>query len=134
MADTTASGTTRPAPNIWSMKKHQSIKHLLLLLNEQLGQGAFVIDDQTDTSARSIYVRHTEDGDVSAYLYTVGQDFERYGVHLEYPHSPETQWVFEAMENLSLGSLVEVLAAHFDIDTISPLPSHSPNRRLPGIG
>lgn len=125
MADTITSGPVRPVPNIWSMDKHQSIKHLLLLLTEQLGQGAFAIDDQIDTNTQSIYVRHAKDSAVSAYLYTVGQAPERYGVHLEYPHLPDTQWVFEAMEGLTLDSLVEMLAAHFDVDTIVPLPNHA---------
>lgn len=110
-------------PNIWSMDKDQNIKHLLLLLVEQLGQNNFVIDGQSETDTRAVYVGHRQDPHLRAYLYTVGQEQERYGVHLEYPQSPDSQWIFEAIENLSLRSLVEVLAAHLDIDTIMPLPS-----------
>ena len=43
--------------NIWSLDKDQSIKHVLLLLVEQLGQDAFSIEDRIETDRCAIYLR-----------------------------------------------------------------------------
>ena len=102
--------------NIWALAKHAEIKHLLLLLDQQLGLDGFVIDTDTALDDRAIYLCHREDAAVRAYIYTVGQMPNRYGVHLEYPTSMEPH------ENVSLTSLVAMLAVHFDIPVIHPLP------------
>jgi hypothetical protein len=108
--------------NIWAMEKDQSIKHLLLLLSEQLGRDAFAVDQRITTDPRALYVCHAYEPDVRAYLYTVGQRAGRYGVHLEYPESSEANPIYDAFENLSLAAMVDILAVHFDIDEIMPLP------------
>ena len=102
--------------NIWALARHQEIKHLLLLLVEQLGDEAFVIDTIIPVDARAIYLQHREDAAVRAYIYTVGQQSEHYGVHFEFPNSVEPH------ENVALESLVEMLAVHFDVAVIRPLP------------
>lgn len=103
--------------NIWALAKHQEIKHLLLLLAEQLGSEAFAIDMATPVDARAIYLQHREDAAVRAYIYTVGQQAERYGVHFEFPNSVEPH------ENVTLAALVEMLAVHFDVAVIRSLPT-----------
>lgn len=113
---------TPPRVNIWSMNKDQSIKHLLLLLTEQLGIDAFHIDERLATDAKAVYIRHRRESDLKAYLYTVGQTNDRYGVHLEYPYSSDAEWIYEATENIPLTTLVDILAAHLDVDEITPLP------------
>ncbi len=102
--------------NIWALAKHQQIKHLLLLLVEQLGSEAFAIDTVTPVDARAIYLQHREDAAIRAYVYTVGQQPERYGVHFEFPDSVEPH------ENVALAALVDMLAVHFDVAVIRPLP------------
>ncbi|MAD43474.1 MAG: hypothetical protein CMI02_08450 [Oceanospirillaceae bacterium] len=108
--------------NIWSLDKDQSIKHVLLLLVEQLGQDAFSIEDRIETDRCAIYLRQPDEPDVRAYLYTLGQDEEHYGVHLEYPLLSEANPVYDAFENVSLPSLAEILAVHFGVAEILPLP------------
>ncbi|WP_221796042.1 hypothetical protein [Oceanobacter mangrovi] len=111
---------TRPC-NIWAMAKHQSIRHLLLLLEERLG-GAFLVDQRIETDCRAIYICELQDPSMRAYLYTLGQTDGRYGVHLEYPDSSEANQIFDAYENQSLESLVHILAVHLDVDEVLPLP------------
>ncbi len=103
--------------NIWALKKDISIKHLLLLLVERLGQDAFEIADPAQSDARAISVNKPGEFGLSAYLYTYGQDEERYGVHLEYPASEDanlsdTEAIYE---NLSFDRLADTLATHLDI-------------------
>ncbi|GAB3375511.1 hypothetical protein [Azotobacter armeniacus] len=102
--------------NIWALDKHQDIRHVLLLLSEQLGPGAFIIDAATSLDPRAVYLVHREEAGVRAWLYTLGQNPGHYGVHLEYPHATDTY------ENLALPELVAMLAVHFDVPTIQPLP------------
>ena len=117
-------GGVRNAMNIWGLERDQSIRHLLLLLVAQLGEGAFEVDLQIPTDSRAIFIRDPQQPALCAYLYTVGQEAGRYGVHLEYPPGSSGGNLFEAQENVSLAALVEMLAAHFDVAIIAPLPGH----------
>lgn len=102
--------------NVWALNKHQDIRHVLLLLFEQLGADAFLIDPLTSLDPRAVYLLHRADAGVRAWLYTLGQAAGRYGVHLEYPHASDTH------ENLGLKALADVLAVHFDVPVVRPLP------------
>ena len=102
--------------NIWALPKHPDIKHLLLLLVDQLGSDAFSIDMKIALDARAIYLQHREDAAVRAYIYTLGQNAGFYGVHLEFLNSMELH------ENVTHAALVEMLAVHFDVAIIKPLP------------
>lgn len=102
--------------NIWALDKHQDIRHVLLLLNEQLGPDAFVIDAATSLDPRAVYLLHGSEAGVRAWMHTLGQGPGRYGVHLEYPNATDTQ------ENLGLAELVAILSVHFDVPSIRPLP------------
>ena len=100
--------------NIWALGKDLSIKHLLLLLTESLGQQSFAIRDEGELDAMSIRIYKPDEIDMSAYLYTYGQDEERYGVHLEYPPLAETAMSksIEMQENLDFEQLLAVLQVH----------------------
>lgn len=102
--------------NIWALDRHQDIRHVLLLLHQQLGPEAFVIDAATPAEPQAIYLQHPGEAGVRAWLHTLGQGPGRYGVHLEYPQTSDTR------ENLSLAELVAILAVHFDVPVIHPLP------------
>lgn len=106
--------------NIWALDKHQDIRHVLLLLQEQLGDDAFVIDPSGSLDPRTVFLRHRRDEGVHCWLYTLGQEPGRYGVHLEYPHATDTH------ERLRLASLAAILAVHFDVPVIRPLPGQAP--------
>lgn len=102
--------------NIWALDKHQDIRGVLLLLSEQLGPDAFVIDPDTTQDPRSVWLKHRSDEGVCAWLFTLGQHPGRYGLHLEYPNASDTY------EGLPLSSLTAILAVHFDVAVIHPLP------------
>lgn len=102
--------------NIWALNKHQDIRHVLLLLTAQLGSDAFVIDAQTSADPRALYLLHPNEPEMRVWLHILGQTEGCYGVHLEYPASVDIH------DGLSLPELVAVLAGHFDIAEIQPLP------------
>lgn len=102
--------------NIWALDKHQDIRHVLLLLQAQLGDAAFAVDASTSQDPQAVFLRHPGEAGVHAWLFTLGQAPGRYGVHLEYPNATETY------ESLALPALVAVLAVHFDVACIAPLP------------
>jgi hypothetical protein len=100
--------------NIWALDKDLSIKHLLLLLSECLGAKSFCISADAELDTMAIRIYKPGEVDMSAYLYTYGQDAERYGVHLEYPPLIETaaSKTIEMQEDLDLEQLVAVLQVH----------------------
>lgn len=100
--------------NIWALDKDLRIKHLLLLLSEQLGSQCFEISEAATLDPMAIRICKPDEKDMSAYLYTYGQDDERYGVHLEYPLLLETATskTIEMQEDLNFEQLVAVLQVH----------------------
>ncbi len=100
--------------NIWALDKDLSIKHLLLLLSECLGKQSFCISTDSILDTMAIRIYKPGEAEMSAYLYTYGQDEERYGVHLEYPLLVETvaSKTIEMQEDLDLEQLVAVLQVH----------------------
>ncbi len=110
-----------PSVNVWALKKDQNIKSLLLRLQGHLGANTFVIEEDDDLHACSVFLRHTQCTDFRAFIFTFGQKPNRYGIHLEYPDVATSGNLFEAHENIALKSLVEMLAVHFDIAHIHHL-------------
>lgn len=101
--------------NIWALEKDQNIKHLLLLLLTEFEADSFVIDIETQTHHCAIYLQHKNYERFRAYLFTVGQEQERYGVHLEFPLADSDTNLLESYENLSYKNLVEILSVHLDL-------------------
>jgi hypothetical protein len=100
--------------NIWALDKDLRIKHLLLLLSDRLGAQGFAISTKPQLDAMSVRIFKPGEADLSAYLYTHGQDEERYGVHLEYPVIAEISLSksIEMQEGLDFEQLVDVLQVH----------------------
>jgi len=100
--------------NIWALDKDLGIKHLLLLLSECLGRQSFCISTDAELDAMSIRIYKPGEAEMSAYLYTYGQDEGRYGVHLEYPQLAETaaSKTIEMQEGLDIDQLLAVLQVH----------------------
>ena len=107
--------------NIWAIDKDLSIKHILLLLNNHLGEGSFLLDEKSSVDNKAIYLNHPGDPGYRAYLFTNGQQAERYGLHLEYPDSVVNGNLIDAYENLKLIPLLNILAVHFDISELKNL-------------
>jgi hypothetical protein len=100
--------------NIWALDKDLRIKHLLLLLSDRLGAQSFAISTEPVVDAMSVRIFKPGEADLSAYLYTHGQDEERYGVHLEYPVITEISLSksIEMQEGLDFEQLVDLLQMH----------------------
>jgi len=101
--------------SIFSLNKHESIKRALLLLEAEFQPESFVIDTQTNTTERGIYIHHRENEHMRAYLFTVGQDESRYGVHLEFPEGSASGWPLESYEDLPFSALSKMLEVHLDL-------------------
>jgi len=107
--------------NIWALDKHERIKHLLLLLQNHLGGQNFVLDQVANLDTQAVYLSHPKEPGIRAYLYTLGQEPTRCGLHLEYPESVTNASLIDAYENLTVISLLNILAVHFDVDEIRDL-------------
>ena len=104
--------------NIWALDKHQDIRHVLLLLTEQLGTEAFVVDTASPQDARAVYLLHPGDPHLRIWLNTLGQAPEHYGVHVEHLDAGN----FDSYESLSLTALVDLLSVELEVAQIRPLP------------
>lgn len=102
--------------NIWSVAKDVSIKHLLLLLREDFPAIPQHILDHHETDVKAVRLGNPDDPGHSIYIYTYGQGPDRYGVHLEYNNTGETETkdTVEVFDNLSYKSLVELLRMQFN--------------------
>lgn len=103
--------------NIWALDKHQDIRHVLLLLREQLGSEAFVVDTETPQAPQAIYLCHPAAPDMRIWLHTLGQSAGHYGVSLEYPNG-----TLDSYDNLNFSALVELLSVALDVPVIQPFP------------
>lgn len=101
--------------NIWALHKDISIKHLLLRLQEHLGAANFIIEEQDPLHDCGIYLQHISEPQVRAYVFTLGQATNRYGVQVEYPPAISAGALITPSEDLSLKALIAILAAHLDI-------------------
>lgn len=100
--------------NIWALDKDPGIKHVLLLLTDCLSTQGFRICDEPGLDPMAIRIYKPDEIEMSAYLYTYGQDEERYGVHLEYPEHAGTPAgkTIEMQEGLDFEQLLAVLQVH----------------------
>ncbi len=105
--------------NIWAIEKDQRIRHVLVMLATHLGESHFIVEGDAVAADSGIYLRHRLDPEYRAYLYTTGQDDDRYGVHLEFPDTMTTIAPMETYENITLRSLVDILSVHFEIPVIA---------------
>jgi hypothetical protein len=113
--------TMAPAVNVWALNKDPNIKSLLLRLQSHLGSDEFIIEENDDLHPSSVFLHHTNHADYRAFVYTFSQLPNRFGVHLEYPDLATSGNLFEAQENITFKSLVDMLAVHFDIAEIHHL-------------
>jgi hypothetical protein len=67
--------------------------------------------------SRAVRLLRTDEQGISAYLYTYGQEPNKYGVHLELPVLAERSRSddMEILEGIGIDHLVEILCVHFDV-------------------
>ncbi|HEY6897825.1 MAG TPA: hypothetical protein VI279_11235 [Rhodocyclaceae bacterium] len=110
--------------SIWSLPKEKAIKHLLLALNQRLGDDAFAfcVDDPPDP--RAIRVFHPHELHLGVRIFTFGQNHGRYGLQLEYPELPDNrpELTNQDGEDLPLERTLEIIAIHLDLTELPDYP------------
>ncbi len=101
--------------NIWALDKDQSIKYLLILLEGEFDPSSFKVDCESPTDPCAIYLEHCEEPEMKAYIFTLGQKYEHYGVHLEFPQQHTPISLMESYEGLTFKALREILCVHLDL-------------------
>lgn len=103
--------------NIWAADKDISIKHLLLLLNDIFQPDSFEIVVSEDDDARAVRLKNPQSPNTQLYIFTYGQEQERYGLHIEFPNLEETNYsdTLEIYENVTFESLVRIIATNLNL-------------------
>ncbi len=101
--------------NIWALDKDISIKHLLLLLTQDIAADGITLIDPENLHHKAVRIGNNRNA-ATAYLYTYGQAEGKYGLHLEYPHHEESNIseLEDMYEELNYESLLEILKVHFN--------------------
>lgn len=99
--------------NIWALEKDISIKHLLLMLEQEFGKKSMILMDVDALHPKSIRLG-APDTHATAYIYTYGQAENRYGLHLEYPYNEEANIseLEEMYDDVDFDNLLEMLKVH----------------------
>jgi hypothetical protein len=107
--------------NAWALKKHESIKRLVLLLQERLGARALDLSPHQGLGSQAIRLASADDPTLTAYLFSYGQANGRYGVHLEYPQhdGPDINSPQDIYEDLSIDVLADMLRVHFGVPALT---------------
>lgn len=105
------------ARQVWGLQKHESIKHVLILLFGYFGEGELVANTDELCHERAISLMHKHDRTVRIYIYTYGHDSDRYGVHVEYPVAPlpEQPAYAACCENVSFEQLADIVELNLNI-------------------
>ena len=95
--------------NVWSIKKDIPLKLLLLELVYRYGENTLALKEH-EQHFQAIDLCTLNDPNLSAYVYTFGQNAGHYGIDLKYPIS--TNNIVGENENLSLDQILETLSIH----------------------
>lgn len=108
--------------NIWALSKDVYLKHLLLVLVEKFGAEAFTLSPYWRDNFHALGLCRPDNPELLAHVFTYGQVAGKFGVHLEFPESPEgdSSGVAKEKEDISLSDLVEILAVHLELEPRSP--------------
>lgn len=99
--------------NIWSLDKQNTIRQLLIRLEDEFGKNSFHVLDPNDTHELSVRIA-PPDKSVTLYIYCYGQTSGHYGVHLEFPKTVDTPLSQdeEIYEELSIRRLIDMLSLY----------------------
>jgi hypothetical protein len=95
--------------NVWAIDKDIPLKLLLLELVHRYGENTLALSDQVQ-HFQAIELCTVNEPNISAYIYTFGQNAGRYGIDLKYPISAHN--IVGENEDLSLDQIIEILSTH----------------------
>ncbi len=102
--------------NIWTLSKEPSIKVALLRMSSRFDLQRLSLDCNPESNRRAILICDRLNPSLNAYLFTYGQSSGRYGLQLQYPtEAPGSNPSYQAMEELGLEQLIELLHLHFEL-------------------
>lgn len=99
----------RGVMNVWAIDKDIPLKLLLLELVHRYGENTLALNNQ-ERHFHAIELCTANELNISAYIYTFGQNTGRYGIDLKYPIS--THNIVGKNENLALDQITEILFTH----------------------
>ena len=95
--------------NVWAIDKDIPLKLLLLELVHCYGEDTLALNAQ-EQHYQAIEISVMDNPNLSAYIYTFGQNTGRYGIDLKYPISAHN--IVGGNENLALDQTLEIIAIH----------------------
>jgi hypothetical protein len=101
--------TVRDDMNVWAIDKDVPLKLLLLELVQRYGENTLALNNQ-EQHFQAIELCPVTEPDISAYIFTFGQNAGRYGIYLKYPISAHN--IVGENENLTLDQIIEILSTH----------------------
>jgi hypothetical protein len=99
--------------NIWSLDKQNTIKQLLLRLEERFGKGSFYLVAPQDTNQQSVRISPLDES-MTIYIYSYGQSSGHYGLHLEFTSADDaTETINEEIyDEIPFALLVDILGLY----------------------
>ncbi|MGZ4981660.1 MAG: hypothetical protein ACXV74_11100 [Methylobacter sp.] len=95
--------------NVWAINKDIPLKLLLLELVHRYGENTLALNNR-EQHFQAIDLCIVNEPDISAYIYTFGQNAGHYGIDLKYPISAHN--IVGENENLTLDQIMEILSIH----------------------
>jgi hypothetical protein len=95
--------------NVWAINKDIPLKLLLLELVHRYGENTLALKEY-EQHFQAIDLCLLNDPNLSAYIYTFGQNAGRYGIDLRYPISAHN--IAGENENLTLDQIMEIISTH----------------------
>lgn len=99
--------------NIWSLNKQNTIRQLLIRLEEEFGKDAFHVVEPHKTNEMSVRIAPLDES-VTIYIYCYGQSPGHYGVNIEFPTTVGTPLSLdeEVYDDVPLNRLIDMLSLH----------------------
>jgi hypothetical protein len=95
--------------NVWAIEKDMPLKLLLLELIHRYGQNTLVLNNE-EQHFQAIDISKPEEPNLSAYVFTFGQNTGRFGIDLRYPDP--TANIVGGNEGLTLDQTIEIIGIH----------------------
>lgn len=95
--------------NVWAINKDMPLKLLLLELVHRFGENTLALNTK-EQNFKAIEICLVDDPNLSAYVYTFGQDNGCYGIDLKYP-IPVNNIIGEN-ENKNLDQVIDIVSTH----------------------
>jgi hypothetical protein len=95
--------------NVWAIEKELPLKLLLFELVHRYGQNILTLNNK-EMHFQAIDINKPDEPDLSAYIFTFGQNAGRYGIDLRYPDP--TYNIVGGNEGLTIDQTIEIIAIH----------------------